>query len=157
MIYNIWYLSFPVWLTLLSMIVSTSIHVAAVQFSSVTQLCLTLCDPMNCSTPGFLVLHHLWNLFKLTSMKSVVPSNHRILCPPLLLPPSIFRSIRVFSNESVLHIGWPNYWSFSFSISLSNEYSGLIFFRIDWFDPLAVQGMDSQESFPAPQFKSISL
>ena len=75
------------------------------------------------------------------SIESVMPSNHFILCHPLLLLPSIFPSIRVFSNESTLHIRWPKYWSFSFSISPSNEYSGLIFFRIDWFDLLAVQGI----------------
>ena len=80
------------------------------------------------------------SLFKLMSIESVMPSNHLILCHPLLLPPSIFPSIRVFSNESVLHIRWPNYWSFSFSISPSNEYSGLISFRIDWLDLCAVQG-----------------
>ena len=74
------------------------------------------------------------------SIKSVMPSNYLILCRPLLLPPSIFPSIRVFSNESVLHIRWPKYWSFSFSMSPSNEYSGLISFRMDWFDLLAVQG-----------------
>ena len=81
-----------------------------------------------------------WSLLKLTSIESVMPSNHLILCRLLLLPPSIFLSIRVFSNEPALHPRWPNYWSFSFSISPSNEYSGLISFRIDWFDLLAVQG-----------------
>ena len=80
------------------------------------------------------------SLLKLMSIKSVVPSNHLILCHPLLLLPSIFPSIRVFFKESVLHIMWPRYWSFSFSISPSNEYSGLISFRTDWFDLLAVQG-----------------
>ena len=80
------------------------------------------------------------SLLKLMSIKSVMPSNHLILCHPLLLLPSIFPSIRVFSNESVLHIRWPEYWSFSFSISPSNEYSGLISFRMDWLDLLAVQG-----------------
>ena len=79
-------------------------------------------------------------LLKLMSIKSVMPFNHLILCCPLLFLPSIFPSIKVFSNESVLHIRWPKYWSFSFSISLSNEYSGLISFRIDWFDLLVVQG-----------------
>ena len=74
------------------------------------------------------------------SIESVIPSNHLILCHPLLLPPSIFPSIRVFSNESVLHIRWPKYWSFSFSISPSSEYSGLISFRMDWLDHFAVQG-----------------
>ena len=80
------------------------------------------------------------NLLKLMSIESVMPSNHLILCHPLLLLPSIFPSIRVFSNEPVLHIRWPNYWSFSFNISPSNEYSALISFRMDWFDLLAVQG-----------------
>ena len=80
-----------------------------------------------------------WSLLKLMSIESVMPSNHLILCRPLLLSPSIFPSIRVFSNESVLHIGWLKYWSFSFSISTSNEYSGLISFRIDWLNLLAVQ------------------
>ena len=81
-----------------------------------------------------------WSLLKLVSIESVMPSHHLILCHPLLLPPSIFPSIRVFSNESALLIRWPKYWRFSFSISISNEYSGLISFRIDWFDLLAVQG-----------------
>ena len=80
------------------------------------------------------------NLLKLMSIQSVMPSNHLILCPPLLCPPSVFPSIRVLSNESVLHIRWPKYWSFSFSISPSNEYSGLISFRVDFLDLLAVQG-----------------
>ena len=88
------------------------------------------------------------------SIESGMPSKHLILCRPLLLPPSIFPSIRVFPNESVLHIRWPKYWSFSFSISSSNEYSRLISFRMDWFDLLAVQG--TQESSPTPQFKSIN-
>ena len=99
---------------------------------------------MDHSTPGF-IHHHLsitnsHSLFKLMSIESVMPSHHLILCCPLLLLPSIFFSIRVFSNESVLRIRWPKYWSFSFSISPFNEYSGLISFRIDWFDLLAVQG-----------------
>ena len=94
------------------------------------------------STPGFFVLHHLpsSSLLKLMSIESVMASNHFILCCPLLLPPSIFSNIRVFWNESVLHIGWPKYRSFNFSISPSNEYSGQISFRIDLFDLLAVQG-----------------
>ena len=95
-----------------------------------------------------------WSLLKLMPIESVMPSNHLILCHPLLLPPSIFPSIRVFSNEAVLCIRWPKYWSFSFNIIPSNEPSGLISFRIDWSD-LAVQ-RDSQESSPAPQFESIS-
>ena len=107
--------------------------------SSMAQPCLTLCDPMDCSTPGFLSITNSWILLKLMSLESVMPSNHLILCRPLLLLPSIFPSIRVFSNESVLCIRWPKYWGFCFSISPSNEYSGLISFRLDWFDLLAVQ------------------
>ena len=107
---------------------------------SVAQSCLTLCYPMDYSMPGFPVLHHFPELVKLKSIESVMPSNHLILCHPLLLLPSIFPSIRVFSDESVLCIRWPKYWSFSYSISPSNEYSGLITFRIDWFDLLAAQG-----------------
>ena len=93
------------------------------------------------------------SLLRLMSTESVMPSNHLILCHPLLLLPSVFPSIRVFSSESVLQIRWPKYWSFSFSISPSNEYSGLVSFRIDSFD-LAVQG--TLRSSPTPQFKSIS-
>jgi len=95
---------------------------------------------MDCSTPDFPVLHISWSLLKLMSIESVMPSNHLIVCCPLLLLPSIFPSIRVFSNESTFCIRWPKYWSFSFSISASNECSGLISFRIDRFDLLAVQG-----------------
>ena len=95
---------------------------------------------MDCSTPGLPAHHQLRSLIKLMSTESVMPSNHLILCHPVLLPPSIFPSIRVFSNESVLCIRWPKYWSFSFSISPSNEYSGLISFRVNWFNLLAVQG-----------------
>ena len=90
--------------------------------------------------PGFSVHHQLQSLLKLISIELVMPSNHLILCRPLLLLPSIFPRIRVFSNESALHIKWPKNWSFSFSISSSNEYSGLVSFRIGWFDLLAVQG-----------------
>ena len=113
---------------------------AQIQFSSFTQLCLTLCDPMGCSTLGFPVHHNSRSSLKLMCIESVMPFNHLILCRPLLLPPSIFPSIRVFSNESVLHIRWPKYWSFNFSVSPSNEYSGLISFRMDWLDLLVVQG-----------------
>ena len=95
---------------------------------------------MDCSTPGFPVITNSQSLLKLTSIESMMPSSHLILCGPLFFPPSIFPSIRVFPNESALHIRWPKYWSFSFSISLSNEYSGLISFRMDWLDLLAVQG-----------------
>ena len=110
----------------------------ASQFSSVAQLCLTFCDPMDCSMPGFPVHHQLPEPTQ-THVHWVGDAIYLILCSPLLLLPSIFPSIRVFSSELALHIRWPKYWSFSFSISPFNEYSGLISFRIDWFD-LAVQG-----------------
>ena len=110
------------------------------QFSSVAQSCLTLCNPTDCNTPGFPVLHISQTLLKFMYIESVMPSNHLILCCSLLILSSIFLSIRVFSNESVLHIRWPNYWSFSFSICPFNEYSGFISFRIDWFNFFAVQG-----------------
>ena len=127
-------------------------NIVGVQFSSVAQSCPTLCDPMDCSTPGFLVHHQLPEFTHwLVSIESVMPSSHFILCSALLLP-SIFPSIRVFSNESVLRIRWPKYWSFSFNISPSKEYSRLIFFRMDWLDLLAVQG--TLKSSPIPQFKS---
>ena len=121
---------------------------------SAAQSCPTLCDPMDCSTPGFPLLDHLPEFAQLLSIKSVMPSNHVILCHPLLLLPSIFPSIRVFSNESVLQIRWPKHWSFSLSISPSNEYSGLISFRIDWFDLPAVQR--TLESSAASQFEGIN-
>ena len=104
------------------------------QFSSATQSCPTLCDPMDCVMPASLSITSSWNLLKLMSVESVMPSNHLILCRPLPLLPSIFPSIRVFSNESVLCIRQPKYWSFSFSISSSNEYSGLISFRMYWLN-----------------------
>ena len=115
---------------------STSAH----RYSSVSQSCPTLSETMDCSMPGSLFITNSQSLLKLMSIESVMPSNHLFLCHPLLLPPLIFPSIRVFSIESVLHIRWSKYWSFSFSISPSNEYSGLISFRIDWLDLLAVQG-----------------
>ena len=99
----------------------------------------TLCSPMDCSMPGLSVHHQLAEFTQLMFIETVVPSNHLMLCLPLLLPPSTFPSIRVFSNESALRIRWPKYWSFSFSISPSNEYSGLISFRMDWLVLLAVQ------------------
>ena len=94
---------------------------------------------MDCRRPGFPVRHHLVEFAQTQSIQLEMPSNRLILCLPLLLLPSVFASIRIFSSESALQIRWPKYWSFSFSISLSNEYSGLISFRIDWFDLLAVQ------------------
>ena len=117
----------------------------SVQFSSVAQSCPTLCDPMNCSTPGF-PIHHpnscpsSRSLPKLMSIKSVMPSSYLILCHSLFLLPPIPPSIRVISKESTLCMRWPTYWSFSFSISPSNEHPRLISFRMDWLDLLAVQG-----------------
>ena len=110
--------------------------------------------PQTAARQASLPITNSCSLFKLMSIESVMPSSHLILCRPLFLPPSIFPSIRVFSNESVLHIRWPKYWSFSFSITPSNECSGLIFFRMDWLDLLAVQG--TLKSSPIPQFKSIN-
>ena len=118
---------------LLQFFVPLSVH-------SVVQSCPTLCNPMDCRTPGLLSISSSWNLLKLMSIESVMPSNHLILCHPLLLPSSIFPGIRVFSNESVLCIRWPKYWSFNFSTSHSNEHPGLISFKMDWLDLLAVQG-----------------
>ena len=109
------------------------------QFSSVAQLCLTATS-WTAARQASLSITNSRSLPKLLSIESVMPSNHLILCRPLLLPPSIFPSIRVFSNESALHIRWPKYWSFSFNISPSNEHSGLISFRMNWLDLLLVQG-----------------
>ena len=110
--------------------------VSSVQSLSCVRLFAT---PWTAAHHASLSITNSWSLSKLMSIKSVMPSNH-LLCCPLLLPPSIFSCSRVFSNESVLHISWSKYWSFSFSISTSNEYSGLISFRMDWLDLLAVQG-----------------
>ena len=109
---------------------------------------------MDCSTPGFLCPSQTPRVYSNTAIKSVIPSNHLILCQPLLLPPSVFPTIRVFSSESVLHNRWPEYWSFSFSISPSNEYSGLISFRMDWLDLLVVQG--TLKVFSKPQVKNLN-
>ena len=109
---------------------------------------------MDCGTQASLPFTITRNLLKLMSIESMLPSNHLMLCHPLLLLSSIFPSIRVFSNESVLHIKGPKYWSFSFSINPSNEYSGLIFFRTDWFDLPAVQR--TLKSSPTPQLRSLS-
>ena len=110
------------------------------QFCSVTQSCLPLCNPMNCSMPGLPVHHQLPEFTQTHVHRAMMPSSHLILCRPLLLLPPIPPNIRVFSNESALHMRWPKYWSFSFSISPSNEHPGLTFFRMDWLDLLAVQG-----------------
>ena len=118
----------------------------------VAQSCPTLCDPMVCSTPTFPVSQ---NFLKLMSIESVMPSNHLIFCCPYLLLPSIFPSIRVFSNKSALCIRQPKYWSFSLRISPSNEYSGLISFRTDWFNLFALQGT-LKSLLQYPQFKSIN-
>ena len=128
-----------------------------IQFSLVQLLSRVWLFVTPCTTahqPGLPVHHQLLESPKPTSIESVVSSNHLILCRPLLLPPSIFPSIRVFSNESALRIRWPKYWSLSFSISPSNEYLGLISFRIDWLDLPAVQGI--LKSSPTSQFKSIN-
>ena len=113
--------------------------VCGILFSSIAQTCPNLCDPMNCSASGLPVNHQLWE-FTQTRVHWVSDAIHFILCRLLLLLPSSSPKIRVFSSESVLHITWPKYWSVSFSISPSNEYSGLISFRMDWLDLLAVQG-----------------
>ena len=112
----------------------------SVQFSSVARACPILCIPWTAACQASLSITKSWCLVKLMSIESVMPSNHLILRHPLLLLPSIFLSIRVFSNESVIYIRWPKYWSSRFSISPSNEYSGLISSRIDWLDFLAIQG-----------------
>ena len=110
---------------------------SSVQLLSHVQLFAT---PWSAACQAFLSFTISWSLLKFMPIESVMPSNHLIFCRPLLFLPSIFPSIRVFSNESVLHIRWPKYWSFRFYISSSNEYSGLISFRMDWLDLLAVQG-----------------
>ena len=130
-----------------------------VQFSSGAQLCLTLCDPIDCSTPGFPITNS-WSLLKLKSIKSVMPCNHLILCRPLLLLPSILPNIQVFSNESVLCIRWPKYWSFTFSISPSSEYSGLISLQLTSLISMQSKGLsrvfsnitDQKHQFLAPRF-----
>ena len=136
-----------------------------IQFSSVAQSCPILCDPMDCSTPGLHVHHQLRNLLKFMSIESVMPSNHLILCHLLLLLPSVFPSIKVFTNESVLHIRWPKYWSFSFNISPSNEYSGLSSFRRHRLDLLVSKGLSrvysnktvQKHQFFSAQFFSLTL
>ena len=136
--------------TLLSSVIPFS-SFSSVQLLSNLQLFVT---PWTAARQASLSITNTRSLLKLVSIELVMPSNHLILCHPLLLLPSIFPSIRVFSNESSLPISWPKYWSFSFSISPSNEYSGLISFMMDWLDPCSPR--DSQESFPIPEFKSIN-
>ena len=132
---------------------SQAVHVKAVIVQSFSYIRL-FTTPRTAACQALLSFTIFQSLLKLMSIELVMLSNHLILCRPLLLLPSIFPSIRVFSNELALHIRWPEYWSFSFSISPSNEYSGLISFRKDWFDLLTVQG--TLKSSPSPQFKSIN-
>ena len=114
---------------------------SSIQFSSVSQSCPTLCDPVDCNTLGLPVHLQLPEFIKLMSIKSVMPSNHLILCQPLLLLPSIFPSIRVFSNVATLLMRCPKYWSFSLSISPSKEHPGLVSLRMDWLDLLQSKGL----------------
>ena len=123
--------------------------------SSVAQSCPIFVTPWTAACQASQSIANFRSSLKLMSIESVMPSNHLIFCRPLLLLPSIFPSIRVFSNESILRIRWPNYWSFRFSISPSNEYSGLISFKIDWLDLFTVQGTLKKSSL-TPQFKSIN-
>ena len=130
----------------------TEIQIFKYQNNSVAQSCPLFANPWTAACQASLSFTKSQSLLKLMSIESMMPSNPLILCHRLLFLPSIFPSIRVFSNELVLHNTWPQYWSFSFSISPSNGYSGLISFRIDWFDLLAVQGT-RQESSPTQQNK----
>ena len=132
-----WDRSLDSWMLLRTDFMASIFASPHVQFSSVAQSSLTLCNPMDCSMPDLPTFTIPLSLLKLMSIESVMPSNHLVLCRPLLLPPSIFPSIRVFSKESVLRIRWPKYWSFSFSISPSKEHPGPISFRMDWLDLLA--------------------
>ena len=133
----------PTWLSDWTELTTSYIYkTEAVQFSSVWSLSRVqfFVTQWTAACQTFLSINNFWSLLKLMSIDLVLPSNHLVLCHPLLLLPLIFPSIRVFSKESVLHIKWPKYWSFSFSISPSSEYSGLISFRIDWFNLFVVQG-----------------
>ena len=134
-------------------LISLHLSPAPTSVSSVAQSCLTLCNPMDCSTPGFPVHHQLPEVAQthIHWVGDAIQSSHPLSSPS---PAFNFPSIRVFSNESVLWIMWPKYWSFSFSMSLSNVYSGLISFRMDWLDLLAVQ--ETLESSPTQQFKNIN-
>ena len=130
---------------------------SSVRFSSVSHSCLTLCDPMDYSMPGFSVHHHTQSFLKLMTSESVMPSNHLILHCSLLFLRLIFPSIRVFSNKSVLCIKWPGYCSFSFSMCPSNEYSGPISFRMNWLDLLAVTRVFSNTTVQKHQFVGAQL
>ena len=139
--------------------IPAEVYEISIQFSSVVQSCLNICDPMNCSTPGLSITDSQSSL-KLMFIESVMPSSHLILCRPLLLLPSIFLSIRVFSNESVLHIRWPKDWSFSFNISPSNEYSELISFKTDCWISLLSKGLSrvfSNTTVQKPAFFMVQL
>ena len=159
-LHSIWDLSFPsrdqtTTLAIEEWILNHWITREVPKFSSVQSLSHVqlFATPWTAACQASISITNHWSLLKLISIESVMPSNHLILCCPLL-PPSIFPNIRVISNESVLCIRWPKYWSFCFRISPSNEYSGLISFRIDWLNLLALQG--TLESSPTPQFKSIN-
>ena len=129
-------------------------HVTIHDCCSVTQLCLTLCDPMDCSTPASLSFSISWSLLKVMSIELVMSSNHLILCHPLLLLPSILPSIRVFSNESALCIRWPKYWSFSFSISPSNDIQD--WFPLGWTGWISLQSKGLSRVFSNTTVKSIN-
>ena len=135
---------------LTAILVSNYFPCYSVQFSH--SVCPTLCHPMDCSTPGLPVHHNSQSPLKLMSIKSVMPFNHLILCCPLLFLPSIFPSIRVFSNESALRIRWPKYWSFSFNISPSNEHPGLISFRMDSLQSKGLSRVFSNTTVQKHQF-----
>ena len=137
--YSFIYAFFCLWFWI-ELCMSIFIAFNSVRFSSVAQLCLTLYDPMDAARQASLSITNSWSPSKLTFIELIMPSKHLILCCPLLLLPSIFPSIRVFSNVSVIHIRWPNYWNFSFNISPSNEHSGLISFGMDWLDFLTLLG-----------------
>ena len=126
----------------MNMAIYQVLHDIAVHFSSVQSLSHVWCfaTQWTAARQASLSITNSWSLLRLMSIELVMPSNHRIICRPLLLPPSIFPSIRVFSSESLLHVRWPKYWSFNFNISPSNEHSGLIYFKMYWLDLLAVQG-----------------
>ena len=132
------YIQYPVIITTMERDMKKNMYVFVVVVQSLSHV--QLFRPMDCSTPGFPVLHHLLELVQTRVHRVGFAIQHLVLCPPLILLPSIFPSIRLFSKESGLLIRWPKYWGFSFNISPSNEYSGLISFRIDWFDLLADQG-----------------